>query len=182
MTRKVDGAPAVQVEGGRLRGRMDRGVAAFLGVPYAAPPFGGRRMRPPEPPVRWEGERPATEYGLTCPKGDYAPLDALFPEMVIPGFLYLDDSTANLGLLDQAVTQSGAAAATLTAEAATRITSMLAQSLGVAPTREALIEVPAERLGRAASVELPYVFDLLGNESSRALIGDAPPSPTGPPR
>jgi para-nitrobenzyl esterase len=86
MTRTVDGAPAVQVDGGRLRGRTDRGVAAFLGIPYAAPPFEARRMRPPEPPRRWEGERPVTGYGPTCPKGDYAPQDAaLFPEVVIPG-------------------------------------------------------------------------------------------------
>jgi para-nitrobenzyl esterase len=60
MTRTVDGAPVVQVEGGRLRGCTDRGVAAFPGIPYAAPPFGGRRMRPPELPGRWEGERPVT--------------------------------------------------------------------------------------------------------------------------
>ena len=86
MTRIVDGAPAVQVEGGRLRGRADRGVAAFLGIPYAVPPFGARRMRPPEPPGQWEGERPAAGYGATCPKGDYAPQNAaLFPEVVIPG-------------------------------------------------------------------------------------------------
>ena len=42
MTRTVDGAPAVQVGGGRLRGRADGGVAAFLGIPYAVPPLGGR--------------------------------------------------------------------------------------------------------------------------------------------
>jgi para-nitrobenzyl esterase len=84
MTKTVDSAPEVQVTSGRVRGRMDRGVAAFLGIPYAAPPFGSRRMRPPEPPVRWEGERSATDYGPTCPKSgpDSA---ALLPEVVIPG-------------------------------------------------------------------------------------------------
>ncbi|MEV6152251.1 carboxylesterase family protein [Nonomuraea sp. NPDC052129] len=49
------------------------GVAAFLGIPYAAPPFGARRMRPPEPPVGWEGERGATDYGPTCPKDNDDP-------------------------------------------------------------------------------------------------------------
>ncbi|KAB8194727.1 carboxylesterase family protein [Nonomuraea phyllanthi] len=82
----ADSAPEVQVTGGRLRGRMDGEVAAFLGIPYAAPPFGTRRLRPPEPPARWEGLRAATGYGPTCPKGDYAPDSAeLFPEVVIPG-------------------------------------------------------------------------------------------------
>jgi para-nitrobenzyl esterase len=33
----------------------------------------------------------------------------------------------------------------------------------------------AGRLGAAHAVEIPFVFDLLGNESTRPLIGDAPP-------
>jgi para-nitrobenzyl esterase len=86
MRKTVAGSPAVEVEAGRLRGRADRGVAAFLGIPYAAPPFGSRRMRPPEPPERWEGEGSALDYGPTCPQGDYAPHEAaLFPEVLIPG-------------------------------------------------------------------------------------------------
>ena len=86
MTKMVDGAPAVRVEGGRLRGQMDRGVAAFLGISYAGPPFGARRMLPPDPPARWEGERGATGYGPTCPQGGQAPQNAaLFPEVVILG-------------------------------------------------------------------------------------------------
>ncbi len=86
MTKTVDGAPEVRVAGGRLRGRMDGGVAAFLGIPYAAPPFEARRMRPPEPPAPWEGVRDATGYGPTCPKDDDGPESAeLFPEVTIPG-------------------------------------------------------------------------------------------------
>jgi len=76
----------VSVRQGRLRGRADRGVMAFLGVPYAAPPFGADRMRPPRAPQPWEGLREAGSYGPTCPKGDYPPQYApLFPEVVIPG-------------------------------------------------------------------------------------------------
>ncbi|MEU8172714.1 carboxylesterase family protein [Microbispora hainanensis] len=86
MTNNADSAPKVRVASGRLRGRKDREVAAFLGIPYAASPFGALRMRPPEPPESWEGERSATDYGPTCPKGDYGPeIAALFPEVVIPG-------------------------------------------------------------------------------------------------
>jgi para-nitrobenzyl esterase len=58
------------------------------------------------------------------------------------------------GLFRQAVTQSGAAAQTLTADTALGVGSMLAKSLGVTPTREALSEVPVERLARAASTIL----------------------------
>ncbi len=253
---------------GRLRGRMDRGVAAFLGIPYAAAPFGAHRMRPPEPPVRWEGERSAIDYGPTCPKeNDDQESAALFPDVVIPGeeclnlnvwtpdpggsglpvlvwihggmftkgsgsvagyrgisfardgvvcvtinyrlgaegFLHLDDGTANLGSLDQiaalewvqgniaafggdparvtiagqsagamsivtlmampraqglfrqAITQSGSAAQTLTAESAAGVASRLAESLGIVPTREAFSEVPVERLARASSALLREV-------------------------
>jgi para-nitrobenzyl esterase len=61
------------------------------------------------------------------------------------------------GLFRQAITQSGAAAQTLTADTALRVGSMLAKSLGVTPTREAVSEVPVERLVRAASTILEEV-------------------------
>ena len=34
----------------------------FAGVPFAAPPIGPLRLRPPQPPTPWEGVREATEY------------------------------------------------------------------------------------------------------------------------
>ena len=48
---------------GILRGLQERGVHAFLGIPYAAPPVGPRRYAAPERPARWDGERPATRFG-----------------------------------------------------------------------------------------------------------------------
>jgi para-nitrobenzyl esterase len=76
----------VQLEDGSVRGTVEAGVASFLGIPYAAPPFGANRMRPPRPVVPWPGERDATQYGPTAPKGDYPPQYAtLFPEVSIAG-------------------------------------------------------------------------------------------------
>jgi para-nitrobenzyl esterase len=258
-------AVEVKAEGGRLRGRFDRGVAAFLGIPYAAPPFGARRMRHPERPGRWEGVRAAVKYGPSCPQGGQSPQNvALFPEVVIPGndclnlsvwtpdpggsglpvlvwihgamfmhgsgsvpsyrgtcfardgvvcvtinyrlgaegFLYLGDGSANLGLLDQiaalewvqtniasfggdpskvtvagqsagamsvttlmaiprtrglfrhAITQSGATAQTLTTDTALRGGSILAESLGIAPTTDAVSAIPVERVVRGTSAIL----------------------------
>jgi len=54
--------------GGTIRGRVTDGVAAFLGVPYAAAPVGSRRFARPEP-TRWDGERDATAAGPTAPQG-----------------------------------------------------------------------------------------------------------------
>ena len=78
--------PAVRLSDGVVRGGTRSGISAFLGIPYAAPPFGANRMRPPQPVQAWAGERDATAFGPTVPKGDYPPQYAtLFPEVVIPG-------------------------------------------------------------------------------------------------
>ncbi|MBT2233702.1 carboxylesterase/lipase family protein [Nonomuraea sp. NEAU-A123] len=79
-------SPLVQLKDGAVRGKVRSGVSAFLGIPYAAAPFGANRMRSPQPVQPWDGERDATAYGPTAPKGSYPPQYApLFPEVVIPG-------------------------------------------------------------------------------------------------
>ncbi len=56
---------------GKVRGKtINQGkVKAFLGLPYAAPPIGDLRWRPPQPPASWKGERDATEFGARCAQG-----------------------------------------------------------------------------------------------------------------
>ncbi|HXL36955.1 MAG TPA: carboxylesterase/lipase family protein [Ktedonobacteraceae bacterium] len=76
----------VRTQQGVVRGRMDEGVATFKGIPYAAPPFGANRFRPPQPIERWNGVREAFNFGPTVPKPPYfPPFDALLPEPAIPG-------------------------------------------------------------------------------------------------
>ena len=92
--------PVVRLRDGAVRGTVSSGVAAFLGIPYAAAPFGANRMRAPQAVLAWDGERDATAFGPTVPKGDYPPQYAvLFPEVVIGGeeCLNLNVWTPSLG-------------------------------------------------------------------------------------
>lgn len=64
---------------GALSGMRDagNGVSAFLGVPFAAPPVGLLRWRPPRPPSRWSGARAATQVAARCVQ--HAPYGELEP-------------------------------------------------------------------------------------------------------
>jgi para-nitrobenzyl esterase len=49
-------------------GHVHDGAAAWLGIPYAAPPTGERRWRAPAPPVPWSGVRETLRHGAACPQ------------------------------------------------------------------------------------------------------------------
>ena len=52
----------VETTNGKLAGSEEEGIAVFRGVPYAAPPVGDLRWRPPEPVTPWDGTRDATVF------------------------------------------------------------------------------------------------------------------------
>ena len=56
-------AHVVKTRSGRMRGVHEEGVLAFRGIPYAQPPIGPLRFRPPHKPVAWDGVREACTYG-----------------------------------------------------------------------------------------------------------------------
>ena len=56
-----------QTTAGLVRGKAtaEPGVTAWLGIPFAAPPVGALRWRPPQPPAPWAGVRDATHFGAS---------------------------------------------------------------------------------------------------------------------
>jgi carboxylesterase 2/para-nitrobenzyl esterase len=80
------GEPVVRTGSGNLRGRAADGVHVFKGIPFAAPPFGANRLRPPRPVGPWDGVRDALEFGPKSPQVAYPPgIAAFIPELVGPG-------------------------------------------------------------------------------------------------
>ncbi|WP_436789013.1 carboxylesterase/lipase family protein [Yinghuangia sp. YIM S10712] len=69
----VGSAPATAADGptvttryGQVQGKADETAHSYLGIPYAAPPVGDQRWKPPAPPARWSGVRDATTPGNPC--------------------------------------------------------------------------------------------------------------------
>lgn len=60
--------PRAETRAGVLRGCREESLTVFRGVPYAAPPLGPRRLRPPEPCEPWPGERDAYHFGAAPPQ------------------------------------------------------------------------------------------------------------------
>jgi para-nitrobenzyl esterase len=59
----------VETRCGTVQGIEKQGVLQFRGIPFAAPPVGDLRWRPPQPPEPWAGVRQADEFGPMAPQG-----------------------------------------------------------------------------------------------------------------
>src|SRR5947208_1766953 len=86
-TRFEGGIPmniVVKTQYGEVRGSVADGVNTFKGIPYAAPPFGANRLRPPQPVEPWSGVRDALTFGPKTPQPSYPPeVSVLLPELAI---------------------------------------------------------------------------------------------------
>jgi para-nitrobenzyl esterase len=63
-----DTPPRATTADGVVEGTTDAttGVRAFRGIPFAAPPVGDLRWKPPQPSKRWSGVRQAAQFGPRC--------------------------------------------------------------------------------------------------------------------
>jgi len=66
----VSTATIVCSQSGQLQGAVEGNYRAFRGIPFAAPPVGDLRWRPPAAPASWQGVRSATAFGNKCPQID----------------------------------------------------------------------------------------------------------------
>jgi para-nitrobenzyl esterase len=60
--------PEVSTSAGRVRGRIEKGIAVFRGIPFAKPPIGPLRFQAPESPAPWDGVRDAVRFGPAAPQ------------------------------------------------------------------------------------------------------------------
>ncbi|MBF6329854.1 carboxylesterase/lipase family protein [Nocardia transvalensis] len=84
VTPQTDHHLVVDTDAGAVEGTLDHGVPAWLGIPYARPPVGELRFRPPQPMPPWPGVRPATMFGNIARQLPVA------PDVVIPGIIRPD--------------------------------------------------------------------------------------------
>jgi len=61
--------PQVKIDNGVIEGTTQGAIRAFLGIPFATPPVGELRWKPPAPPVNWSEVRKATRFGARCMQG-----------------------------------------------------------------------------------------------------------------
>jgi len=88
-------------------------LCVFRGIPYAAPPVGALRWRPPQPVAPWDGVRECTEFGAPAPQkantngGDPGSEDCLFlnvwtrrvgePQAKLPVMVWIHGGGLNKG-------------------------------------------------------------------------------------
>src|SRR5271163_3591024 len=56
----------VRTLSGPVQGTTDDGIAAYLGIPFAAPPVGDLRWRAPQPVAPWKDVLPADKFAPGC--------------------------------------------------------------------------------------------------------------------
>jgi para-nitrobenzyl esterase len=63
-----DANPVLAIEGGQVQGveTPTKGIIAYKGIPFAAPPVGNARWKEPQPVVAWQGVKVADKYGAAA--------------------------------------------------------------------------------------------------------------------
>lgn len=72
MAAHADDQLKIKTDKGKIQGKVsaDGQIRTFLGIPYAAPPVGPLRWKPPQPAAKWSGVRDSTSFGYRCMQTD----------------------------------------------------------------------------------------------------------------
>lgn len=82
--------PKVHTLNGIVCGTTDGESAVFKGIPFAAPPVGEFRWRPPQPVKNWEGELDASKFGSNCAQAGWGAKPGTIAEGSSEDCLYLN--------------------------------------------------------------------------------------------
>ncbi|MCE5327357.1 MAG: carboxylesterase family protein [Planctomycetaceae bacterium] len=160
--RELRWPPLLQIDSGPITGIDDDRCRVFLGIPYAAPPVGPLRWRPPAPVKPWQTVRNCTAFGPSCPQPASRWCGGLGP--VSEDCLYLNVFTP-LGRVERAlpvlVWIHGGGNATGTASAGAYDARELAR-------RGAVVVTINYRVGALGFLAHP----LLSKESARGVSGN----------
>lgn len=82
--------PEIKITSGLIKGVTEGDVSVFKGIPFAAPPVGEFRWRPPQLVTAWEGVRDASEFGPNCAQGGRGAAPGTIAEGTSEDCLYLN--------------------------------------------------------------------------------------------